>query len=249
MKDLTSLAEGQGITILTNTTANSIVMDNGAAIEGALRIKQAGATLRQSVLNTTKKRPGNNTCLVVNAEGKRQLSEANLNTNTILADGSPHYWVIVDSSNEEIAASMKAGMENGGAIYYGATIEDLAGKLSIDPATMRTTFDRYQELCANGEDTDLGKAANRLVAYTGTGGYYAYEVCAGGWGTMGGGIVSDYTGHVLTAGGAVIPNLFAVGECSDGHIFGDNYVGGVSVSVFTAAGRVVGKTAAGELGK
>ena len=249
MKDLTSLAEGQGITILTNTTANSIVMDNGAAIEGALRIKQAGATLRQSVLNTTKKRPGNNTCLVVNAEGKRQLSEANLNTNTILADGSPHYWVIVDSSNEEIAASMKAGMENGGAIYYGATIEDLAGKLSIDPATMRTTFDRYQELCANGEDTDLGKAANRLVAYTGTGGYYAYEVCAGGWGTMGGGIVSDYTGHVLTAEGAVIPNLFAVGECSDGHIFGDNYVGGVSVSVFTAAGRVVGKTAAGELGK
>ncbi len=249
MKDLTSLAEGQGITILTNTTANSIVMDNGAAIEGALRIKQAGATLRQSVLNTTKKRPGNNTCLVVNAEGKRQLSEANLNTNTILADGSPHYWVIVDSSNEEIAASMKAGMENGGAIYYGATIEDLAGKLSIDPATMRTTFDRYQELCANGEDTDLGKAANRLVAYTGTGGYYAYEVCAGGWGTMGGGIVSDYTGHVLTAEGAVIPNLFAVGECSDGHIFGDNYVGGVSVSVFTAAGRVVGKTAAGELGE
>lgn len=315
MKDLTALAEGQGITILTNTTANSIVMDNGAAagiqctsngddltiyaskvilatggssfapgaeysnfpaesqavllqlaatgttgdgqrmaaevgaaIEGALRIKQAGATLRQSVLNTAKKRPGNNTCLVVNAEGKRQLSEAKLNTNTILADGSPHYWVIVDSSNEEIVASMKAGMENGGAIYYGSTIEELAGKLSIDPATMRATFDRYQELCANGEDTDLGKAANRLVAYTGTEGYYAYEVCAGGWGTMGGGIVSDYTGHVLTAEGAVIPNLFAVGECSDGHIFGDNYVGGVSVSVFTAAGRVVGKTAAGELG-
>lgn len=316
LKDLTALAEGQGITILTNTEATSIVMDDGeaagircisngddltiyaskvilatggsafapgaeysnfpaeskatllqlaatgttgdgqrmaaevgAAIEGALRIKQAGATLRQSVLNTAKKRPGNNTCLVVNEEGRRQLSEANLNTNTLLAGGSAHYWVIVDSSNEEIVASMKAGMEGGGAIFYGATIEELAVKLSIDPATMRATFDRYQELCASGEDTDLGKAANRLVAYTGTEGYYAYEVCAGGWGTMGGGIVSDYTGHVLTAEGTVIPNLFAVGECSDGHIFGDNYVGGVSVSVFTAAGRVVGKTAAGELGK
>ncbi len=316
MKDLTALAEGQGITVLTNTTANSIVMDNGAAagirytsngddltiyaskvilatggssfapgaeysnfpaesqatllqlaatgttgdgqrmaagvgaaIEGALRIKQAGATLRQSVLNTAKKRPSNNTCLVVNAAGERQLSEANLNTNTLLAGGSAHYWVIVDSSNEEIVASMKAGMANGGAIYYGATIEELAVKLSIDPVTMRATFDRYQEMCTNGEDTDLGKAANRLVAYTGTEGYYAYEVCAGGWGTMGGGIVSDYTGHVLTAEGAVIPDLFAVGECSDGHIFGDNYVGGVSVSVFTAAGRVVGKTAAAELAK
>jgi len=314
MKSLTTIAQEKGITVLTNTTAKSILMDNGAAagiqcvsngddltihaskvilatggssfaegaeytnfpaesqatllqlaatgttgdgqrmaaevgaeIEGALRIKQAGVTLRQSLLNVVKKRPSNAKCLVVNAEGKRVLSEANLNTNTLLATGSPSYWIIVDSSDANIVANMKAGVEGGAPVYYGATIEELAGKINVDPATLRATFDRYNELCAQGEDTDLGKAAKNLIAYTGTEGYYSYELCAGGWGTMGGGIVSDYTGHVLTASGDKIPNLFAVGECSDGHIFGDNYIGGMSISVFTTAGRVVGQTAADEL--
>lgn len=233
----------------TGTTGDGqrMAAEVGAEIEGALRIKQAGVTLQQSLLNVVKKRPSNSNCLVVNAEGKRVLSESNLNTNTLLATGSSSYWIIVDSSDDEIVASIKAGVEAGAPVYYGATIEDLAGKINVDPATLRATFDRYNELCAKGEDTDLGKAAKRMVAYTGTEGYYSYELYAGGWGTMGGGIVSDYTGHVLTADGDKIPNLFAVGECSDGHIFGDNYVGGVSVSVFTTAGRIVGKTAADEL--
>lgn len=230
MKDLTALAEGQGITVLTNTTANSIVMDNGAA--AGIRCTSNGDDL---TIYASK---------VILATGGSSF-----------APGAEYSNFPAESQATllQLAATGTTGdgqrMATGGAIYYGATIEELAVKLSIDPVTMRATFDRYQELCTNGEDTDLGKAANRLVAYTGTEGYYAYEVCAGGWGTMGGGIVSDYTGHVLTAEGAVIPDLFAVGECSDGHIFGDNYVGGVSVSVFTAAGRVVGKTAAAELAK
>jgi len=230
MKDLTALAEGQGITVLTNTTANSIVMDNGAA--AGIRYTSNGDDL---TIYASK---------VILATGGSSF-----------APGAEYSNFPAESQATllQLAATGTTGdgqrMATGGAIYYGATIEELAVKLSIDPVTMRATFDRYQELCTNGEDTDLGKAANRLVAYTGTEGYYAYEVCAGGWGTMGGGIVSDYTGHVLTAEGAVIPDLFAVGECSDGHIFGDNYVGGVSVSVFTAAGRVVGKTAAAELAK
>ena len=230
MKDLTALAEGQGITVLTNTTANSIVMDNGAA--AGIRYTSNGDDL---TIYASK---------VILATGGSSF-----------APGAEYSNFPAESQATllQLAATGTTGdgqrMATGGAIYYGATIEELAVKLSIDPVTMRATFDRYQEMCTNGEDTDLGKAANRLVAYTGTEGYYAYEVCAGGWGTMGGGIVSDYTGHVLTAEGAVIPDLFAVGECSDGHIFGDNYVGGVSVSVFTAAGRVVGKTAAAELAK
>lgn len=219
----------------------------GAEIEGALRIKQAGVDFNQAIRNTTTKRPKNAECLAVNAEGERFIRENGMNTDTLLAAGSPAYWLIVDTANPEIEESMRAGVEAGAPIRYGATIEELAESIKVDAGTLRATFDRYQELCQAGEDTDFGKKAEQMIPYTGEKGYYAYNIYAGGWGTMGGGIVTDNIGHALTVQGEVIPNLFAVGECSDGHIFGDNYVGGMSESVFTTAGRLAGRAAAQEL--
>ncbi len=64
---------------------------------------------------------------------------------------------------------------------------------------------------------------------------------------MGGGVKTDDVGHVLTADGDVIENLFAVGEVSDHDIFGQYYVGGMSMSTFAAGGQITGRTAAQEL--
>ncbi len=85
------------------------------------------------------------------------------------------------------------------------------------------------------------------MAYTGAEGYYAINIYAVGWGTMGGGVKTDDVGHVLTADGDVIENLFAVGEVSDHDIFGQYYVGGMSMSTFAAGGHITGRTAAQEL--
>lgn len=221
----------------------------GAEIEGALRIKQAGSDFSQAIRNVGGKRPKNAECLVVNSDGERCIKESSMNTNTLLATGCSAYWLIVDTANPEITETMEACVAAGAPVRYGATIEELAESLRVDAATLRATFDRYQELCAAGEDADFGKNAEQMIPYTGEKGFYAYNIYAGGWGTMGGGIVTDNIGHALTAEGQVIPNLFAVGECSDGHIFGDNYVGGMSESVFTTAGRLAGQAAAEELGK
>ena len=51
---------------------------------------------------------------------------------------------------------------------------------------LEATYNRYQQLCANGVDTDLGKDASRLVAYDESNGLYAVRVTPGAFGSVGG---------------------------------------------------------------
>ena len=64
---------------------------------------------------------------------------------------------------------------------------------------------------------------------------------------MGCGLKTDEVGRVLDTEGNVIANLFAAGEVADHDIFGQYYVGGMSMSTFAAAGHNTGRAAAQEL--
>ncbi|MCC8102082.1 MAG: FAD-binding protein [Clostridiales bacterium] len=319
MAALTSVAEEQGITILTNTTGDAIIMEDGAAvgveatsngdsltihaskvilttggslydteaefenypsdsnaiisksastgdtgdgqrmaeavgasIEDGLRIKQSGVEFNQTLRSAlpSENRPSTSASIIVNEDGERFLDESTSSmamADLLWAEGSSKQWLIADTALENVADALASAYEAGLAIYYGETIEELAEAIGADPDTLQATVERYNELCAAGEDEDFGKAAENLVAYEGTSGYYAYQIYGGAYGTMGGGITIDYTGHVLDTDGNVIENLFAAGECADGNIFGDYYVGGMSMGTFTTAGRVAGETAALEL--
>ena len=124
--------------------------------------------------------------------------------------------------------------------------EALAEKIGIDPAVFAETFAAYQDACAKGEDTQMGKAADHLIAYdTGAGLYAAYQQPSS-YGTIGG-CVTDLLGHVLDAQGQAIPNLFAAGECSTFRLFGDYYVGGGSLGLYATTGRITGLTAVAEM--
>ena len=123
----------------------------------------------------------------------------------------------------------------------------MAESIKVDADALQASFDRYQEFCEKVEDEDFGKPAENMIPYTGADGFYAIRIYPAGWGTMGGGIVTDYDGRVLDKEGKVIPNLFACGEVSDHDIFGQYYVGGMSMSTFAAAGHNTGIAAAQEL--
>jgi fumarate reductase flavoprotein subunit len=56
------------------------------------------------------------------------------------------------------------------------TLEDLARQLSIDPAKLKETVDRYNSYCAAGSDPDYHKDATFLVPID-RGPYYAFAVC------------------------------------------------------------------------
>ena len=139
-----------------------------------------------------------------------------------------------------------AAEDNARVVVYAETIEELAEKLGMDPAVLRATFDRYQENCQNGEDPDFGKSAANLVPYAEEGGYYAAYLRPASWGTIGG-VMTDETMHVLREDGSVIENVFAVGETATSRLFGDYYLGGFSLGLYTTAGRIAAETAVAEL--
>lgn len=231
-----------------------MAVEAGAVLEDGLRLKQSGVEFSQAIRNAIPRssRPNTGSSLLVSAEGRRFVNEAmggQAMADVMWKTGSAHYWLIVDTADPNVAAALKAARDQGLAIHYGETLADLAASIRVDADTLSATVERYNSMCAAGADTDFGKAAKSMVAYEGTSGYYAYEMWGATYGTMGGGIKTDYTGHVLNASGTVIANLFAAGECSDGNIYGDHYVGGMSMGTFTTIGRVVGTTAAQELGK
>ena len=106
-----------------------------------------------------------------------------------------------------------------GTVQYGitvptvakaATIEELAALIYVDPAALKATVDRYNELCLKGADEDFGKPAEYMIPVEGDM-YYAlarYPVSSATFG----GLVIDGSGRVQNENGETIPGLYAAGE-------------------------------------
>jgi fumarate reductase flavoprotein subunit len=118
------------------------------------------------------------------------------------------------------------------------TLKELALKMDIDPKAFMAAIERYNALCAKGQDTDFGKKAEHLKPITKPP-FYAFfgqrfSQCAHG------GIVVNNSSEVLDAKGNVMPGLYAGGDC-----ISCNGNGGGGMSGAVNAG-FIGGTAAGE---
>lgn len=192
--------------------------------------------------------------MLVDAKGERFCNEAPMfttMTNTfLLRQGSRAYYVLFDAVNinEEARSALEeaAKAEDTRQVVYGETIEELEQKLQMPEGALRASYERYQELCENGEDTDFDKASEYLKAYQEDGGFYAVYTRPGSWGTFGGAI-TDEQFHVLSEDGSVIENVFAVGECATSEFFGDYYQGAFSLGLYSTAGRIAAETAVDEI--
>ena len=130
------------------------------------------------------------------------------------------------------AACFNPALEKG-QLVQADTIEELAGKMGMDPAVLQATVDRYNELCEKGEDTDYYKESYRMrpVAQAP---FYAV--------TVGGQLLCTMDGmeintrfEVLDEKHNPIEGLYAVGNDS-GRYFADCYP---ELVVGAAAGRSV----------
>jgi fumarate reductase flavoprotein subunit len=189
------------------------------------------------------------TKMAFNAEGLRYTNEkpamSILAANAMLTDSSDAYYYLFDGSDEEILADLKTGMDMG-EVYYGDTIDELAEALGINADTLQNTFDRYQGFCENGIDEDFGKDADALIAYSEDNGFYAVRYYPTLMGTYGG-IATDDSFHVLNQDGAIIDNLFAVGEMTNRDFYNEIYVGSTSLGFGAVMGRMAALTAVEEL--
>ena len=139
------------------------------------------------------------------------------------------------------------------------TIEHLARQLKIEPATLKSTVDRFNGFVANNRDEDfhrgkraydrwLGDPFNSHSETLGTiaeGPFHAIPVVPGDVGTYGG-VVTDEHARVLRADGSVILGLYATGV-STASVMGRAYPGaGSSVGPSFVWGYVAAKHAAGD---
>ena len=104
--------------------------------------------------------------------------------------------------------ALQRDIDNGVTIMAN-TIDELATKMGMDPVTLKSTIDRYNELCEKGEDEDFYKETMWMTGID-TAPYYAcrltgYPCCTRG------GLHIDGHGRVLDKTGDIIKGLYASG--------------------------------------
>lgn len=125
------------------------------------------------------------------------------------------------------------------------TLDDLAAYLTADPAVLKATIERYNELCAAGEDTDFGKSAASLFPLD-SAPYYAVQE-SGTCLTTVNGLKTDWQSQVLGLNGKPIAGLYALGNVSGSMFFGTypHHLSAVSTGRCLTFGYLLGRRLAG----
>ncbi|GGC83309.1 dehydrogenase [Tersicoccus solisilvae] len=148
-----------------------------------------------------------------------------------------------------------------GYLVRGETLADLAGKLGMDPAELEQTIGTFNRGAVEGVDAEFGRGSTEYNHFRGDlehrpnpnlaaldkGPYYAAKIQMGDLGTFAG-VAVDRDNVVVTAEGAPIPGLFAVGAAARS-VFGGGYPGygshiGAALVFGYRAGRDVARLAA-----
>ena len=225
-------AQGQGIEMATAIGAGTVDMDQ-------IQIHPTVEANTAALITEGLRGDG---AILVNANGERFIDEVGTRdvvSAAEIAQPGSYSWLIVDQAMAD-ASSVIQGYIKKGYTKTGATYEELAKELDIDPAAFANTMETWNSYVEAKNDADFGRTsfANPLN----NGPYYAIKVTAGVHHTMGGVTINSAT-EVLKEDGTVIPGLFAAGEVTGG-VHGANRLGGTAVADFVVFGRIAGESAA-----
>ena len=134
-------------------------------------------------------------------------------------------------------------------IFAGDTVEELAGKMGVNPAVLKATIDEYNLFCDKHHD-DLFAKDPRYLFPLKTPKFYAVKARTVFLGTMGG-IKINEKAEVIDKKDTVIPGLYAAGFDAGG-MYGDSYPiktsSGLASGFALNTGRLAGKNALKYLG-
>lgn len=149
-----------------------------------------------------------------------------------------------------------------GYLTRGATPEDLARRIGVDPAALAQTIRAFSDHARHGRDPEFHRGESSYDRYQGDenhgpnpalgpldqGPYYAVRVYPGEIGTYKG-LRTDRDSRVLRADGAVIPGLYAVGN-DQANVFGGSYPGaGATIGPGVVFGFIAGRHLAASAGR
>ena len=225
-------AQGQGIEMATAIGAGTVDMDQ-------IQIHPTVEANTAALITEGLRGDG---AILVNANGERFIDEVGTRdvvSAAEIAQPGSYSWLIVDQAMAD-ASSVIQGYIKKGYTKTGATYEELAKELDVDPAAFANTMETWNSYVEAKNDPDFGRTsfANPLN----NGPYYAIKVTSGVHHTMGGVTINSAT-EVLKEDGTVIPGLFAAGEVTGG-VHGANRLGGTAVADFVVFGRIAGESAA-----
>nr|WP_281281026.1 3-oxosteroid 1-dehydrogenase [Actinocorallia herbida] len=189
---------------------------------------------------------------IVNQQGRRFVNEAAPYSDVVhimyqqnaTAPDIP-CWLIVDQNyrNRYLFKDLSPtypfpdGWYAAGAVKKAWNIPALADAIGVPRTNFWNTYTRFNGFAYSGKDldfkrgdsvydhyfTDPGVSPNSCLAPLLTAPFYALKIVPGDLGTKGG-MVTDARARVLNGSGAVIPGLYAAGNCSSA-VMGHSYAG------------------------
>lgn len=185
--------------------------------------------------------------VMVNKEGKRFINEfsgRDVLTKAALEQGGLFY-LIADDEIKKTAANTSQKLDRqveAGTLFRADTLEELATKVGMDPATLVDTVKKYNSYVDDGFDPEFHKDTFSLKVEKAP--FYATPRKPAIHHTMGG-LKIDTKAHVLDEKGNPIKNLYAAGEVAGG-IHAGNRLGGNALTDIFTFGRIAGKSAVDE---
>ncbi len=224
-------------------TGDGIVMaeEVGAALVDIEQI-QLHPTVEQSTSMLITEGVRGDGAILVNQSGKRFINE--LLTRDVVSAGEleqegGYAYIIFD---QKLREGLKATEKyiSIGITTQADTVEELAEKLGIDPATLAETVTTWNQYVADKNDPDFGRDTG-MEADLSQGPYYAIKIAPGIHHTMGG-VQIDTDAEVISTRGRAIPGLFAAGEVTGG-VHGGNRIGGTAVTDIVVFGTIASESA------
>lgn len=172
-------------------------------------------------------------------------------------------WAIVDTSGAEtlkwdIEALKNPSEEtapwlNPDCVAIGETLDELANQMGVPADGLKDEIEKYNRYVAAGSDDDFGKTAMQEPLQTGP--FYAVKMQFFAHDQMGGLVANSKAQVCLRSqhngpepidldAQAVIPHLYAAGECVGGYVGEDRGHG--KISIYMVYGRIAGQEAVKE---
>jgi succinate dehydrogenase/fumarate reductase flavoprotein subunit len=140
-----------------------------------------------------------------------------------------------------------------GVVKAAASWDEMAGKIGVPAAELRSTAARFNELARQGHDDDFNRGDSVYDNYygdptlpnpnlypLGAPPYYAFRIVLGDLGTSGGLLTDEYA-RVLRPDGTTVPGLYAVGNTA-APVMGRSYAGaGATIGPAMTFGYVAAK--------
>ena len=180
--------------------------------------------------------------ILVNQDGKRftdELLTRDVVSAAELEQPGSYAYIIFDQRLRDGLKAIEKYVSTGITVQ-GDTIEELAEKIDVDPATLAETLKNWNQYVADQNDPDFGRTTG-MDHDLSQAPFYAIKIAPGIHHTMGG-VHIDTDAKVIDKDGNPIPGLFAAGEVVGG-VHGGNRLGGNAVADVVVFGKIASESA------